>query len=141
MSINTVIECIRNYIMTFPQLKDGCLLVDILGNKPVEYVVETVPCDPIYKRYVDGDCQKQFLFIFASREYFSEEVTQNIANLGFYEDFALWIEENNREGILPDLGDGRSAVSLEVLTGGYAFSAESDTARYQMQLRLIYEEE
>lgn len=141
MSIIAVIESIRNYIMMFPKLKDGCLLVDILGSKPIEYVVESVPCDPIYKRYVDGDCQKQFLFIFASREYFSEEVTQNIANLGFYEEFALWIEQNNRSGILPDLGDGRSAVSIEVLTGGYAFSAESDTARYQTQLRLIYEED
>lgn len=139
--MNAVIESIRNYIMMFPKLKDGCLLVDILGSKPIEYVVESIPCDPIYKRYVDGDCQKQFLFIFASREYFSEEVTQNIANLGFYEEFALWIEQNNRSGILPDLGDGRSAVSIEVLTGGYAFSAESDTARYQTQLRLIYEED
>ena len=141
MSRTPIIESVHSYIMGFPELKDGCLLVDILGDKPVEYVVEAVPCDPVFKRYVDGDCQKQFLFIFASREFFSEDVAQNIANLGFYEEFEDWITDNNFEGILPDLGDGRSPISIEVTTRGYAFSADSNTARYQIQLRLIYEEE
>ncbi len=141
MSRVPIIESVRSYIAGFSGLKDGCLLVDILGDKPIEYVIESVPCDPIYKRYVDGDCQKQFQFIFASREYFSDDVAQNIANLGFYEEFEDWITDNNYEGTLPDLGEGRSAVSIEVTTRGYAFSADGETARYQIQLRLIYEEE
>lgn len=141
MSKPTIIECVRNYILNFPELKDGRLLVDVLGNKAVEYVVESVPCDPIYKRYVDGDCQKQFVFIFASREYFSEDVNRNIANLGFYEKFEDWISDNNFNGILPDLGESREPVSLEATTCGYAYSADSNTARYQIQLRLVYEED
>ena len=141
MSKKPVIECVRNYILNFPQLKGGCLLVDILRNKPVEYVVESVPCDPMYKRYVDGGGLKQFVFIFASREYFNESITTNIANLGFYEEFESWISGNNFEGILPDLGEGREPISLEVTTCGYAYSADEKTARYQIQLRLIYEED
>ena len=136
-----VIQCVRDYIMRFPELKDGCLLVDYLGDKPIEYTVEPVPCDPIYRRYTDGSCMKQFLFIFASREFFSEDVAQNIANLGFYEHFEDWITDQNDRGILPDLGYDRKPVSMEVTTGGYAFAADSNTARYQIQLRLIYEEE
>ena len=135
-----IIECLRDYIMTFPELKDGALLVDCLGSEPVVYTVETVPCDPVYKRYTDGGCMKQFLFLFASREYYGEDVIRNIANLGFYEHFADWIYNNNHNDIMPDL-DGREPVSLEVLTGGYAFDADSGSARYQIQLRLIYEEE
>lgn len=138
--MSSVIECIRSYIMTFPELKDGCLLVDFLGDKPVEYSVEAVPCEPVYKRYIDGDCQKQFLFIFASREYYSKDVNLCISNLGFYEEFEDWISDNNDMGILPDLGTGKSPISIEVLTRGYAFAAEANTARYQIQLRLIYEE-
>ena len=65
-----MIEAVRDFILRFPELKNGALLVDCLGSKPVEYTVDTVPCDPVYTRYVDGDCTKQFLFIFASREYF-----------------------------------------------------------------------
>ena len=136
-----LIESIRNYILGYPELKEGCLLVDILGSEPVEYMVETVPCDPVYTRYVDGSCMKQFLFIFASREYYGADVTQNIENLGFYENFEDWIEEQNYAGTLPDLGEGREAVSIEVLTRGYSLSEDESTARYQIQLRLIYEED
>ncbi|MBQ9695773.1 MAG: hypothetical protein IJV58_05025 [Oscillospiraceae bacterium] len=134
-----LIECIRDYVMEFPDLKDGFLLVDYLGNNAVEYTVDAVPCDPIYKRYTDGSCMKQFLFLFASREFYNADVNQCIENLAFYENFQEWIMERNLEGLLPDL-DGRTPVAVEVLTGGYAFLAEDKTARYQIQLRLIYEE-
>lgn len=135
-----LIESVRDFVMQFPELKDGFLLVDYLGAEAVEYTVEAVPCDPVYKQYVDGDCMKQFLFLFASREYYSADVNQCIENLSFYEDFERWIRDCDREGILPAL-DGRIPVSLEVLTGGYAFDCDQETARYQIQLRLIYEEE
>ncbi len=136
-----IIESVRNYILSYPDLKEGCLTVDYLGDKPVEYMVETVPCDPIYTQYVDGDCVKQFLFIFASREYFSADINQAIENLSFYEDFESWIWDNNQVGNLPDMGDGRSPVSIEVLTRGYSFSEDANSARYQIQLRLLYEED
>lgn len=135
-----VIECIRDYVMTFPELKDGSLLVDCLGNEAVAYMVETVPCDPIYKKYTDGGTQKQFKFIFASREYYGENVNKNIENIGFYEHFANWIADNNLNEIYPDL-DGRIPCSLEVVSGAYAYDTTANTAQYQMQLMLIYEEE
>ena len=139
--MRTVTESIRNYIMDCPELKDGCLLVDFLGDKAVEYTIEPVPCDPVVKKYTDGSCMKQFLFIFASREFFSEDVNLCLDNLGFYENFEAWIEQQNDEGILPELDGDREPFSLEIVTKGYAFSAEADTARYQIQLRLLYEEE
>lgn len=136
-----IIQAVREYIMEFPKLKDGCLLVDHLGGEPVEYTVEPVPCSPVYKKYVDGDCIKQFLFLFASREYYSADVNQNIENLSFYEEFSKWICDRNFNGILPDLGSECAALGIEILTGGYMPSADTNTARYQIQLRLIYEEE
>lgn len=136
-----LIECIRDFILTFPALdENGCLYVDYLGDQAIEYSVEAVPCTPVFRQYTDGGCMKQFLFLFASREYYSADIIQCIENLSFYEDFSSWINQKNRSGELPDL-DGRSPVSIEVLTGGYAFDADSNTARYQMQLRLLYEEE
>ncbi|MBR2284568.1 MAG: chloramphenicol resistance protein [Ruminococcus sp.] len=139
--IKTIIESLRDYIMRFPELKDGCLLVDFLGNEPIEYTIEPVPCDPVIKKYTDGSCVKQFLFLFASREFFSEEIAVNLSNLSFYEQFEDWIDSQNDEGILPDLGNGREPVSIEVMTRGYAFAADTNTARYQIQLRLLYEED
>lgn len=136
-----IIQAVRDYVMEFPKLKDGCLLVDHLGGEPVEYTVEPVPCNPIYKKYADGGCIKQFLFLFASREYYSADVNQNIENHSFYEDFSEWIYELNFNETLPDLGSDRTALGIEILTGAYQLSADSNTARYQIQLRLIYEED
>ena len=137
----TITESIREYILGFPELKDGCLLVDFMGNEPIEYTIEPIPCEPIIKRYTDGSCMKQFLFLFASREYFSEDIAVNLGNLEFYEKFEDWIEEQNDNGILPDLGENRDPVSIEVTSRGYAFSADTNTARYQVQLKLTFEED
>ena len=139
--MRTVAESIRDYILHFPELKEGCLLVDFLGDKAVEYTIEPVPCDPVVKKYTDGSCIKQFLFLFASREYYSEDVNLCLDNLGFYEKFEEWIEHQNDDECLPELDGEREPISIEVLTRGSAFSAEADTARYQIQLRLLYEEE
>lgn len=133
-----VIACIREYIMQFPELKDGCLLVDFLGSKAIEYSVESIPCEPIFRKYTDGGCIRQFLFLFASREFYSADVNQCIENLAFYEHFESWIHQQNFEGILPDL-DGRTAIALDVITDGYTFDTDTDTARYQIQLRLLYQ--
>lgn len=142
MSNKPIIESIRDYISTFPDLSENCcLLIDYLGDKPVEYTVEAVPCNPVYKEYVDGEKVKQFLFVFASREYFEADVNTCIENLHFYENFEEWIEQNNDDGVFPDLGGNKVPVSLEVLTRGCVLSADEETARYQIQLRLIYEEE
>ncbi|MDE5583706.1 MAG: hypothetical protein K2J08_08375 [Ruminococcus sp.] len=135
-----IIECVRSYIMEFPDLKDGCFLVDFLGSQPIEYGVETIPCDPVFKKYTDGTCMKQFLFVFASREFYSENVSRQLENSAFYEHFEDWITERNFNGILPDLGDTRCPVSVEVVTGGYVFDADTNSARYQIQMRLLYEE-
>ena len=55
----------------------------------------------------------------------------------FYEKLATWIEEQNEKGILPniELGDPQE---IEVMSCGYLFSNESETARYQIQLRILY---
>lgn len=136
----SIINSVRDYIMKFPQLKDGYLLVDFLNNEAVAYDIEPVPSTPIYKQYTDGSSIKQLIFIFASRETYSADVNQCIENLSFYENFENWIYNNNENGIYPILDSGKQSISIEVLTSGYAFSAESNTARYQVQLRLLYEE-
>lgn len=137
----SIIQSVREYVMKFPELKDGYLRVDYLGADPIEYTVEAVPCDPIYQQYADGGSIKQFLFIFASRDFFSADINQCIENLDFYEKFAGWIEENDNNKIYPQLDSGKTAVKIEVLTQGYAFDFDEKSARYQLQLRLLYEEE
>lgn len=115
--------------------------MDFLGEKPVEYVIETLPCDPIVKRYANGSTVRQYLFAFGSREYYSQERLQNIQNSAFYEKLSDWVEEKDRSETFPELPDGMEVEGLRVVSSGYLFDGSMKNARYQIQLQLLYYKE
>ena len=77
--------------------------------------------------------------MFASRSYYGADVALCAENQALFESLAEWVRAQSLAGVLPALSEGRQSVSLDVLSTGYAFSEDADTARYQMQLRLVYE--
>ncbi|MDE5936305.1 MAG: chloramphenicol resistance protein [Ruminococcus sp.] len=134
-----IIESIRDFISGCPLLKNGVLLnVDRLGATEIEYTVDGEITRPILRQYTDGSSLRQFEFVFASREKYGADTLQNIANSGFYEDFADWIETQSNTGNLPKLDKYRVPQYIEVLSGGYVFDSDDSTARYQIQLKFVY---
>ena len=134
----SIIEAVRGYLATCPLLAGEKLNVDFLPPEAASYSVDVVPVTPVIKQYLDGSSNRQFLFVLATRSYYGEHIRQQIDNLGFFEAFEEWLAEQNLAGILPDLGDGRTARKLEVTTSGYVFAPETDTARYQIQCKITY---
>lgn len=135
---DSIIDALEKYFIGCELLKDGALRVDYLGEKPVEYTIEVLPCDPVVKRYLGGSTVRQYLFAFGSREFYSQERLQNIQNSAFYELLADWVETKSMSGVLPELPDGMEAQQLEVVSSGYLFDGSMTNARYQIQLRLLY---
>lgn len=133
-----IIDNIREFIKECPLLENDKINVNYLGGDTVSYTIEQVPTNPLIKRYSDGGKQKQVLFIFASRENYDEDVLENMDVAKFYEEFAEWIEEQNDSGNLPVLDGGMISQAMETLTSGYLINSEDRTARFQIQLRLIY---
>lgn len=137
--MSSIINAVREYISTCPYLEEGRILgVDRLGADPIEYTIDTVPCEPIIKEYTGGSTERQFEFIFGSCEKYGQDILQNIFNSEFYEKFADWIERNNWNRIYPDLGEFRTVNKIEILTNGSAFEVGSNTSRYQIQMRIVY---
>ena len=135
---DSIIDALEKYFIGCELRKDGALRVDYLGEKPVEYTIEVLPCDPVVKRYLGGSTVRQYLFAFGSREFYSQERLQNIQNSAFYERLADWVETKSMSGVLPELPDGMEAQQLEVVSSGYLFDGSMTNARYQIQLRLLY---
>ncbi|MCI6458197.1 chloramphenicol resistance protein [Clostridium sp. HCP1S3_A12] len=137
-----IIDGLRTYIRKCPALrkynKAVKVNVDYLEDKPTTYSIEEVPSDVVIQKYVDGSSKRQYVFVFASRESYSEDVIDNINNSGFYEDFAEWLEEQTNNDNLPFIGDDKEVLKIEAMTNGYAFKTDVDTARYQIQCRMIY---
>jgi len=137
-----IIDSIRNYMLTCPFLDEyGRVGVDYLGVNPTEYTIDSQPTTEVIETYADGGKIKQFVFVFGSREYYGADELQNIENSGFYEKISRWFEEQTEKGNLPILEDGKRPIKIESLTSGYLFTATEDSARYQIQCRLIYYED
>ena len=130
---------LRDYFAECPLLQDGKLIFDYLGIEPVEYTIETVPTEPIFKKYVDGSTIRQYPFVFASRESFGANVWGNIDTADFYEKLSNWVESQSNLRNLPNFDEEyRYSISLEVTSSGYVFQEDTDNARYQIQLVLKY---
>ena len=117
---------------------DTKLNVDYLGEDAEQYSIEAVPCKTVINQYPDGSAKCQYLFIFASRNYYGEDESINMANLEFYERLEEWIAEQNLNGKLPKLPDGCTAQSVKVQSSGYVLDNDTKTARYQIQCQLKY---
>ena len=128
-----MIDDIRTFMLTCPYLEnDRVVNVDYLTNE-LSYSIEPIPSDPYVKRFVDGGGIKQFQFAFTSKE--SYDASETIGINQFYEEFSEWIELQNDLGIYPFA----ECTGIEIMTSGYLFDSESALARYQIQLRVLYE--
>lgn len=139
-----IIEAVREYIMTCPLLEDLARInVEFLPEDTSTYSIESVPTQTIISTCIDGSTTRQFVFVFASRLSYTEELKNNIENSGFYEAFENWLEENSENGVFPTLAEGLTPTKIEAMSSGYLFDISGDlsNARYQIQCRLIYEKE
>ena len=140
----TIIESVTKFIMSCPFLNELAKVnVDFLPADPDTYSVEEVPSETIRKRYLDGSSERQFLFTFAARLNYSDEVRNNIDNSGFFEDFEAWLEECTDKEFFPELKEGLTPLKIEAISSGYLFDVSGDlsNSRYQIQCRLIYDKE
>ena len=140
----TIIESVTKFIMSCPFLTELAKVnVDFLPADPDTYSVEEVPSETIRKRYLDGSSERQFLFTFAARLNYSDEVRNNIDNSGFFEDFEDWLEECTEKEFFPELKEGLTPLKIEAISSGYLFDVSGDlsNSRYQIQCRLIYDNE
>lgn len=136
-----IAESVIQFLKQCPYIKNGTFCADCLSSKPAHYTVEAVPSSQVLREYADGGSLRQFSFVFASREYYSADELLNLSNNDFYESFSNWLEECTKKGDLPKLYGKMTAQSIETLSQGYMYEMSGNTARYQIQCKLIYYKE
>lgn len=136
-----IIDAIKQYFEKCPLVSGKRLSVNCLGEKSHSCTIEPTPSGVILQKYTDGGSLRQYPFVFATREYFDKDMLENLKTASFYEQFAAWIEQQNDTGNFPELEDGLTPIRFEILSSGYLYDVDAPKARYQIQLRLIYEKE
>lgn len=138
----TITEALRDYLGKFPGLSGGVMHVDFLPPDARGYTIDSVPAEPVLKTYMDGSSRRQFLFQVASREYFAPDVGNQTGNMAWFEAFQSWIEDKSLRRDFPQLGQGQTCKSIEIVSTAYPFSVSEDgMARYQVQMKLTYLQE
>lgn len=135
----TIINGIRIWLKTYSGLSNGRINVDFLPEDSQTYSVDAVPTKEVIKEYLDGSTLRQFLFCISSREFYGEDIDQNVDNHSFYEELSAWVDTQRRKRQFPAIGEGRAVRSIEINSTAYPFVVdENGTARYQIQLNMIY---
>lgn len=131
-----MVEEIRNYFIKNNIIdKSNRINVDFLGETPTEFAIMPIPVEPIIDKFINGASRCQFQFQLVSCNDYGAEVIQNIANSNFYEDLYNKITKYNKEKNLPNIN---GIESIECLNNGAILTAGTKTARYSIQMRIIY---
>ena len=135
-------EQLRDWFRSCPALAEGNRFrVDYLAENPTEYAIYAVPSQLRYRENVlDEEIPlpvQTINYIFASKESYGADVEQNLANLGFYDEVVAWVLDQNAQRNFPAINEGRIKSIVPTLTA-YPVQVGSDSAKYQIQLRITY---
>ena len=134
---NVIVEAIRSWFQTCPLINsDNAFFIDGLRNEQ-SYSIDIVPCDPTYKRYVDGMRKLQYQFEFASKEPYDGDARTTIDNSMFYDQLLDWVRAQSDAGNFPEI-QGHTVERIDVLSSGYIYGVDADLARYVAEFKLIY---
>lgn len=110
---------------------------NMLSNEIDNYSLDKIPTSTIVEQWIIGPAVKRDVYSFRSRVAYSQDVINNLNNIGFFEKFERIIKENNDNGILPDIDN---IESIECLNCGTLNHAETNTAEFNIQLQVTYRE-
>lgn len=131
-----IVKQIRQYFIDNNIIDENCRInVDFLGEEPTEFSIVPIRVNPILEKYTTGGSYRQFVFQLLSCNDYGADVMQNIDNSTFYGNLYELIEQNNNNGVLPNI-DG--IQSIECLDNGGIVNAGTNTARYSIQMRITY---
>lgn len=137
----STIDAVREYIANFAGLANEAVVsVDYIGNDPVHYAIITLPGARVLETYLNGATEREYPFAFQAMLSTADDL-ERVANSGFYEDFADWLEEQTEAGNFPALDEGKTPTLIQAIGWGYIQDAgESGTAVYQITCRLVYDQ-
>lgn len=111
---------------------------DMLSTNVGDYSLDRIPSESTITKWITGLTIKRDVYSLRSRMAYSQDMINNLENIGFFEKFEEKITENNREGILPEI-DGIQKV--ECLNTGTMNNANTNTAEFDIQIQITYRKE
>lgn len=111
--------------------------VDFLGLEVDNYSLDKIPTASTVETWITGTKIHRDVYSFRSRNLYSSDRLNNLANIGFFEKFESIIMTNNDKGVLPEI---ENIESIECLNCGTFNNADNSmkTAEFDIQLQITY---
>lgn len=139
--MNNRISSLRSYLFniinTLTDDNNYQINVDFLKNEG-DYSLDKIPTASVVEKWVTGDEIHRDVFSLRSKKLYSQDTTNNLENIGFFEDFEKKIKSNNREGVLPDINGIESIECLNC--GTMVVSEDGNSAIFDIQIQITYKE-
>lgn len=138
----TRISKLRTYLFsiidTLATDKNYQINANMLSNDINNYSIDKIPVQQEVERWITGMVIHRDVFSFKSRNAYSQDVINNLSNIGFFEQFESIIKSNNKKGVLPEI---KGIESIECLNCGTMLSSDTNTAEFDIQIQITYREE
>lgn len=138
----TRISKLRTYLFsiidTLATDKNYQINANMLSNDINNYSLDKIPTSSEVERWITGLEIHRDVFSLKSRNAYSQDVINNLSNIGFFEQFENIIKSNNKKGVLPEI---KGIESIECLNSGTMLSSDTNTAEFDIQIQITYREE
>lgn len=136
----TVAQALKQWLYSFSGIEiDERIDTEILEANPVAYAMAKEPTTEI-ESFIDGSQLRTEYYMFNVRQSIQEEV-KRITNDEFMENLETWIDEQNFEGNLPDLGEKKHTESVSVSSSFYLFENNEENGVYTITIAIKYRKE
>jgi hypothetical protein len=129
-----VMEAAEKYLREFPGLEQ--LTLEELGQDAGSACLWPVAGDPVMKHYLDGASKRQQTAYLWVRRGYGGETTESL------NDLAEWLENQRRQGKLPELDGGKRCWCIQTLDSPSVEMVQEDGLLVdQVTLQIIYFQE
>lgn len=131
------ISKLREYLLKI--LKDIIeeLNVSYLDSEIESYSLRRMPVSQTVEQWIIPITKKREVYNFISRKTFSNDLKDNLLNIGFFEKFEKNIIENNKNKILPEI---ENIEKIECLNTGTIQNVTPETSVFSIQIQITYRE-
>lgn len=109
--------------------------VNMLSDDIDNYSLDKIPVASEVEKWITGVEIHRDVYSFRSRMAYSQDVINNLKNVGFFETFESIIKGNNDNKLLPEI-EGIEAI--ECLNCGTMRDNTTNTCEFQIQIQIKY---
>lgn len=133
-----MIEKILSYLTKCPALESIYLSVDYLGREIYSGSLNGIGKTQTVRTYTDGDSLKKRTYTLSLRLPYGIDKLQNLENIRRLEKLTLWLSENSKAGILPELLESDIPISVRGKAKNAPERTSAGNAVFAVDIEVLY---